>query len=183
MGWSTVEADGFRIQRLAVATALRSCNPVGHFPGLVSLPHKRSNVGMGEVLLKTKVNDKLTGVMFAWMDPLITNVYSLAIVPFWTAFVYHIFLGNEVATPSTSLPALMNFAASRGLDPLALGMVWTFAGGSKIFVYQSSVLIVGYAYGYFAGRDMLRFGDCVTIVEPVILLLLVAVYWPLIGIG
>ena len=71
----------------------------------------------------------------------------------------------------------------RGLDELATGMIWTFASGGKIFVYQGAVLIVGYSFGYFDARDMLKVGLALTIVESLILLLLVPVYWPLLGIS
>jgi di/tricarboxylate transporter len=91
-------------------------------------------------------------------------------------------LASEVSMLGTSIPPLMNFATSRGLDPLAIGMVWTFAAGGKIFVYQSAVLIVGYSYGYFDARDMFRMGLLLTVVESLILILLVPFYWPLIGI-
>jgi len=141
-----------------------------------------SAVSMGQVLVSTKALDVLTGALFAWMEPLVTSVFSSTLVLYWTAFVYHIFLASEVSMLGTSIPLLMNFALSRGLDPLALGMVWTFAAGGKIFVYQSAVLIVGYSYGYFEARDMLRMGLCLTVVESIILLLLVPFYWPLIGI-
>jgi di/tricarboxylate transporter len=116
------------------------------------------------------------------MEPLITNVYSSTLTLYWTAFVYHIFLGDEISMLSTSIPPLMNFARMHGHDPLAMGMIWTFAAGGKIFVYQSAVLVVGYSYGYFNTRDMLRVGLSLTIVESIILLLLVPFYWPLIGI-
>jgi hypothetical protein len=43
------------------------------------------------------------------------------------------------------------------------------------------VLIVGYSYGYFAARDLVRMGACLTVVEFLALLLLVPFYWPLIG--
>jgi len=43
------------------------------------------------------------------------------------------------------------------------------------------VLIVGYSYGYFAARDLVRMGAALTVVEFVVLLLLVPFYWPLIG--
>lgn len=49
---------------------------------------------------------------FAWMGPLITNVYALAVVPHWTAIVYHIILGNDLSMIATSVPPLMNFAKS-----------------------------------------------------------------------
>jgi hypothetical protein len=60
-------------------------------------------------------------------------------------------------------------------------MIWTFAAGGKIFVYQSAVLIVGYSYGYFGARDLFRLGLILTGVESLLLLLLVPYYWPLIG--
>ena len=61
-------------------------------------------------------------------------------------------------------------------------MIWTFASGGKIFAYQSAVLIVGYSFGYFEAKDLLKVGFILTVVESVILLLLVPLYWPLIGI-
>jgi di/tricarboxylate transporter len=45
------------------------------------------------------------------------------------------------------------------------------------------VLIVGYSFGYFDARDMLKVGFALTIVESLILLLLVPFYWPLLGIS
>jgi solute carrier family 13 (sodium-dependent dicarboxylate transporter), member 2/3/5 len=139
-------------------------------------------VGMGEVLTATKALDLLTGVVFAWMPPMLTNVYSSTLILYWSAFVYHIFLASEISMLGTSIPLLMTFARTHGLDPLALGMIWTFAAGGKIFAYQSAVLIVGYSYGYFATRDLFRLGLWLTVVESAILLLLVPYYWPLIGI-
>jgi sodium-dependent dicarboxylate transporter 2/3/5 len=139
-------------------------------------------VSMGETLSATRALDVLTNVMFAWMQPLMTDVFSSTLALYWTAFIYHIFLASEVSMLGTSMPLLMNFATSRGLDPLAIGMVWTFAAGGKIFVYQSAVLVVGYSYGYFDARDMFRMGLLLTVVESIILLLLVPFYWPLIGI-
>ena len=84
---------------------------------------------------------------------------------------------------STSLPILMNYARAHGMDPLTLGMIWTFGAGPKIFIYESAVLVVGYSYGYFSNRDMLKVGAVLSVVTAVILLLLVPLYWPLIGIG
>jgi len=49
-------------------------------------------------------------------------------------------------------------------------------------VYQSAVTIVGYSYGFFEGKDLLRIGLYLTVLESLILLLLVPYYWPLIGI-
>ena len=100
---------------------------------------------------------------------------------YWTAFIYHIFSGQEVAMLSLSLPPLMQFTKLHHLDPLSVGMIWTFAIGGKIFIYQAAVLIVGYSYGFFDGRDLFRIGLSLTLIQAIILMVLVPFYWPLIG--
>ena len=141
-----------------------------------------SALGMAKVLIATKSLDLLTNIVFAWMQPLMTNVFTSTVVLYWTAFVYHIFLSSDIAMLGTSMPLLMNFAKVNNLNPLALGMIWTFASAGKIFVYQSAVLIVGYSFGYFKARDLLRIGLLLTLVEFVAILVIVPIYWPLIGI-
>jgi solute carrier family 13 (sodium-dependent dicarboxylate transporter), member 2/3/5 len=138
-------------------------------------------VSMGAVLEDTNGLHVLTGAAFAWAQPLMTNIVTATIVLYWTAFVSHLFLASEISMLATSMPLVMEFAKSHGLNPLLLGMIWTFAAGGKLFVYQSGVLVVGYSYGYFAARDLLRTGALLTLIEFVVLLLLVPFYWPLIG--
>jgi solute carrier family 13 (sodium-dependent dicarboxylate transporter), member 2/3/5 len=138
-------------------------------------------VSMGTVLEATKGLEVLTNAMFAWMQPHMTNVVTTTIVMYWTAFFYHFLLASEISMLATSIPLVMGFAKSHNMHPLLLGMIWTFAAGGKLFAYQSGVLIVGYSYGYFASRDLVRMGAWLTIVEFVVLLLLVSFYWPLIG--
>lgn len=139
-------------------------------------------MSVSHVLAETGALRALTGAMTGAVTPLLGNVWSSTLVLYWSAFVYHIFIGDEISMLATSLPVLMELARAQGLDALALGMVWTFAAGGKIFVYQSAVLVVGYSYGYFDGRDMLKVGLALTLVESAILLLLVPLYWPLIGV-
>jgi solute carrier family 13 (sodium-dependent dicarboxylate transporter), member 2/3/5 len=139
-------------------------------------------VSMGKVLISTKALDVVTGFLFTWMAPLVHNVFVSTLVFYWTAFVYHIFLASEISMLGTSVPPLMTFALAHGLNPLKIGMIWTFAAGGKLFVYQSAVMIVGYSYGCFSGRDVLRIGVCLSVVESILLLLLVPFYWPLLGI-
>src|SRR6266850_1619921 len=139
-------------------------------------------VSMGDVLTRSKGLNLLTNFMFDWMEPLLTNVFSSTLVLYWTGFVYHFFLASEISMLGTSMPQLMNFAKSHGLSPLMLGMVWSFSAGGKIFVYQSAVMIVGYSYGFFEGKDLLRIGLSLTLVESLVLLLMVPYYWPLLGI-
>lgn len=140
-------------------------------------------LSMGRVLQRTRGLETLTGFLTGWMDPLVTDQFSSALVLYWSGFFFHFFLANETAMLSTSLPVVLQFAMNKGLDPLATGMIWTFASGGKIFVYQSAVLIVGYSFGYFEAKDMLKVGLTLTIIESLILLLIVPFYWPLIGIG
>jgi solute carrier family 13 (sodium-dependent dicarboxylate transporter), member 2/3/5 len=139
-------------------------------------------ISMGAVLTQTKALEGMVTVMFGWMRPLLMHPYAIALVPYWTAFFYHIFLGSELSMLATSLPPLMIFAKLNGLSALPIGLVWAFAGGGKIFVYQSAVLVAGYSYGYFEAWDLFKVGLCLTIVESLVLLVLVPFYWPLIGI-
>jgi anion transporter len=139
-------------------------------------------VSMGEVLVQTKALDLLTETLLTWMEPMLGSMLQTTLVLYWTAFVYHFFLASEISMLGTSIPVLMNFAKSHGLDPLLIGMIWTFAAGGKLFAYQSGVLIVGMSYGYFGSRDLLRVGLILTVVESVLLLAVVLLYWPLIGI-
>lgn len=139
-------------------------------------------LSMGEVLTQTKGLSILTNVMFSWMEPLLSSPVVAAAILYWTGFLYHFFLASEISMLATSMPLLMDFAKSHGFNPLQLGMMWSFAASGKIFVYQSGVMIVGYSYGYFQGKDLLRIGFALSVIEAVILMLLVPFYWPLIGI-
>lgn len=138
-------------------------------------------LSMGEVLEHTKALDVLTQVMMSWMAPLLGNSFQSASVLYWTAFAYHFVLASELSMLSTSLPVIIHFATTHGYNPVAFAMVWNFASGGKLFVYQSSVLMLGYAYGYFEAKDLVRVGLILTVVEGLILMFLVPFYWPLIG--
>jgi anion transporter len=140
-------------------------------------------LSMGQVLVTTHAIDVLTTVLFSWMQPFISGLYSSVFALYWAGFGLHLFLGNEISMLASSMPGLMIFAKAHDLDPLALGMIWTFAAGGKVFVYQSAILIIGYSYGYFDERDLFKVGLALTIIESLFLLVLVPFYWPLVGIG
>jgi anion transporter len=140
-------------------------------------------VSLSNVLVQTKALDVITSVLFEWMKPHITGTWVSTMVLYWSAFLYHIVIGNEIAMLSTSLPILMTYAREHSINPLTLGMIWTFGAGPKVFIYESAVLVVGYSYGYFSNKDMLKVGAILSVVTAIILLLLVPFYWPLIGIG
>ncbi len=140
-------------------------------------------VSMGAVLEATKGIDLVTNLVFAWIEPYLTNLFTTTVVMYWAAFLYHFLLASEISMLGTSIPVVMSFAKSHGMSPLLLGMIWTFAAGGKLFAYQSGVLIVGYSYGYFEARDLVRVGWWLTVVEFLVLLLLVQIWWPLLGIN
>jgi solute carrier family 13 (sodium-dependent dicarboxylate transporter), member 2/3/5 len=140
-------------------------------------------VSLSNVLAETKALDVLTTILLNRIQPFIGTNWMSAMVLYWAAFLYHIVIGNEIAMLATSLPPLMTYAKQHAIDPLALGMIWTFGAGPKIFMYESAVLVVGYSYGYFDSKDMLKVGAILSVVTALILMLLVPLYWPLIGIG
>jgi sodium-dependent dicarboxylate transporter 2/3/5 len=139
-------------------------------------------VSMGNVLDVTKGLDLLTNAVFAWMTPLLTNLFTTTAVLYWVAFIYHFLLASEISMLGTSIPLVMEFAKEHQMHPLVLGLIWTFAAGGKLFAYQSGVLIVGYAYGYFSAGDLVKVGWWLTVVEFIVLALIVPFYWPLLGI-
>lgn len=138
-------------------------------------------ISMGNVLEATHGLSLLATGVFHWIQPVLTNPFSITAVLYWTAFLYHFLLGSEISMLATSIPLVLEYAKTHGLDPLQLGLIWTFAAGGKLFAYQSAVLVVGYSYGYFEARDLMKMGAWMTLIEFVILMLLVPFYWPLIG--
>jgi solute carrier family 13 (sodium-dependent dicarboxylate transporter), member 2/3/5 len=139
-------------------------------------------ISMGNVLEATKGLDVLTTTFFTSIEPFLGNIFSTTVIMYWTGFIYHFFLASEISMLGTSMPLVMQFAKSHGMNALMLGLLWTFSAGGKLFAYQSGVLVLGYSYGYFEARDLVRIGALLTLAEFLILLLLVPFYWPLIGI-
>ena len=141
-----------------------------------------SAISMGNVLEATHGLDLLATGVFRWIQPVLTNTFSITAVLFWAAFLYHFLLGSEISMLATSIPLVLEYAKTHGLDPLQLSLIWTFAAGGKLFAYQSAVLVVGYSYGYFEARDLMKMGAWMTLIEFLMLMVLVPFYWPLVGI-
>ena len=113
-------------------------------------------LSMSDVLRETKALDILSNVMITSIEPFLSNIYGSTLVISVTAFVYHLFLGDEVAMISTSFP-VAQYARTQGLDPLTLGMMW-IRGWS-----QSVHLSIGGSgrrllVRHFDSRDMFRVG-------------------------
>jgi len=139
-------------------------------------------LGMGEVLVKTKALDVLTDVMMRGIGPLMAGSTVSAAVLYWAAFLYHFLLASEISMLSTLLPVIIKYAVAHGYDPTAMAMICNFASAGKIFVYQSAVLMLGYSYGYFESKDLLKVGLVLSVFEGILLMLVVPFYWPLVGI-
>ena len=138
-------------------------------------------LSMGNVLTQTGVLHLLTEHLMQGLIPMLSDGWRAALTLYWGGFVYHFLLAEDKVMVTTVLPALLKFAQSHGYNPVAAGMIWAFAAGGKLFVYQSSVLIYGYSHGYFTARDLLKVAGILTLVEGVILMVLVPLYWPLSG--
>lgn len=138
-------------------------------------------LGMGNVLIETKALSMITDRLSQWMPQLMSDSLSGAITVYWGGFLYHFLLASEYAMASTGLPILLDLGREQGYNPVVLCMLWSFAGTGKLFIYQNSILILGYSYGYFTARDMLKVGGILTLIEGVFLMILVPVYWPMVG--
>ena len=138
-------------------------------------------LSMSAVLRETGGLTLLTNTVFSGLEPLLSDQMTAVPVLYWGAFLYHFFLASEISMLATSLPILMAVAREHMLDPLWIGLVWSFAAGGKLFVYQSAVLVVGYSYGFFRHMDMIKIGAALTVVEFFMLAATVAFWWPIIG--
>jgi solute carrier family 13 (sodium-dependent dicarboxylate transporter), member 2/3/5 len=138
-------------------------------------------LGMTEVLGETGGLRLLTDTFLTGLEPVLSD--RVLAVPFlyWTGFVYHFFTASEISMLASSLPVLMEFSKANNLDPLWIGLVWSFSAGGKLFAYQSAVLVVGYSYGYFRHVDLIKVGAILTIIEFFALAGVVFFYWPLLG--
>ncbi len=142
-----------------------------------------SALGMSAALAEAGALPYLTRGLVAWMAPLVDSRVSAAVVLYWGAFVYHLLLGAQNLLVTATLPAIVTLGLAEGHNPATLGMIWLFGTAGKIFPYQSGVLMVGYSFGSFTARDLIRAGLLLAVVESILLLLTVAFYWPLVGLG
>lgn len=187
--WLTDFVHGFRPASVALAIGT-----IGLLPGigviglsdLARLPFSTlvftaTALGMSAVLADTGALRMLTSGMVGWMTALISGPATSAFVLYWAAFGYHLLLGAQNLLVTATLPSVVTLGQSLGLSPVVVGMIWIFGTAGKIFPYQSGVLMVGYSYGYFDGRDLMKVGILLAILESLILVMLVPFYWPLVG--
>lgn len=141
-----------------------------------------ANISMAEAMRDAKALDVVADSLFRYLVPYIHDVLHSTVILYWAAFLAHLVLASETSMIAVSMPLVMNFAVKNHLNPLALGMVWSFATGGKLFIYQSLVLIAGYSFGSFDAKDVFKVGLFFLITQSLIMLLIVPYYWPLVGI-
>jgi anion transporter len=137
-------------------------------------------LSMGNVLNETAALTFLMQTVVSWIAPWLTDPWQATTILYWGGFLYH-FLMADNAMVVTGLPVLLQVADVEGYHPIAMGLIWTFTTGGKVFVYQAASYIVGYSYGYFEAKDLLKVGAVLTVVEGILLMVVVPLYWPLIG--
>ena len=142
-----------------------------------------ATISMGGALRETQMLQLLADGVFRHLTPYIQEVSHSALILYWLAFVSHLLLASQTANIAVTLPVVMDYAVSNDLNPLAIGMIWSFSASGKLFIYQSIVLIAGYTFGCYGSRDVLKFAAFFLAVDWILLFLLVQLYWPLIGIG
>jgi solute carrier family 13 (sodium-dependent dicarboxylate transporter), member 2/3/5 len=140
-------------------------------------------ISMGEVLVSTKAVDVLSAALMSWMTPLLGSPFLGINVLYWSGFLVHFIVGSENSMITATLPMIINFAVNNGFNVIALSLAWSFSAGGKIFVYQSTPLVMGYSFGYFEAKDLIKVGLILTLVEGLIMALLVPLYWPLVGLS
>lgn len=141
-----------------------------------------TNISMAEAMRETKALDVVADSLFRFLAPFIHNVLHSTVILYWAASLAHLVLASETSMIAVSMPLVMNFAVKNHLNPLALGMIWSYATGGKLFIYQSLVLIAGYTFGSFGAKDVFKVGAFFLITQSILMLLVVPYYWPLIGI-
>jgi anion transporter len=138
-------------------------------------------LSMATVLTETHALTALTAALDWWHEGLLSNAWRATLTLYWGGFLYHMFMASENMLISTLLPVLLQVAMLQEYNPVAMTMLWVFAGGGKLFVYQNTGLVVGHSYGVFTSKDVLKVGAVLSLVEGLFILLLVSLYWPLIG--
>src|SRR5271157_4174289 len=190
--WVTDQWHHISASKVGLAAGLFACLPVlgplkkedfakANFPIVIFIA---GAMCMGTVMADTEILKTLTAVLFKWMTPVLRSASLTApVLLYWYNNIFHLFLGNESSMLVATLPALMQFCLKEGFNPLAVGMLWTFATGGKVFLYQMSALALGYSFGCFTAKDLFKLGVALFFVESFLLLVILPWYWPLIGLA
>lgn len=138
---------------------------------------------LSNVLIETNTLNFLAVALSQWALPWFSQPLSSVMTIYGGGFLYHLLMPSETPMIATGLPLLLQMTAPFGDNPIAIGILWAMTSGSCLFVYQSSILVLGYSYGYFTSRDLLKVGAILTVLQGFFIILLVLFYWPAIGLA
>jgi len=140
-------------------------------------------ISLANVLMHTRALDAVNGIFIESIRPWLSSAFVSSITLYWGGVLYHVIFPGNQALLSTSLPVLLHVSEGAGYNPVAVALIWAFSGGGTLFTFQSPVLVLGYSYGYFSTRDLVKMNLILAIVEGILLMALVPLYWPLIGLN
>jgi di/tricarboxylate transporter len=140
-------------------------------------------LSMAAVLAEAKSLEALNEFLAAHLAPWLSNGLLASVSLYWGGVLYHFIFPNNQSLLSTSLPLLLSICKDLPYNPAAVGLIWQYATGGTLFAYQSSILVMGYSYGYFESHDLLKFGAALALIQGIILMLIVPFYWPWVGLG
>ena len=189
--WATDFIHHVSPSKVGLIAGLFACLPVvgvirkedfakANFPIVIFIG---SAMCLGQVVTSTEILKGLTEPLFRWMTPVLqSSSVAASMLLYWYSNLFHLFL-PDLSLISAVLPPLLQFAMKMHFNPLPLGMLWAFADGGKVFIYQQSALAVGYAFGYFTARDLFKLGLGLFFVESFLLLVVIPWFWPLLGLS
>jgi anion transporter len=129
-------------------------------------------LSMANVLSTTHALTPLTNLLSTWHEALLATAWHGTLSLYWGGFLYHFLMASEFSMVSTVLPVLLDVATLQGYNPAAIGLLWLFAGGGKLFIYQNTSLVFAYSFGFFQPKDLLKIGAILTVIEGLFILLL-----------
>jgi len=140
-------------------------------------------LSMASVLAEAKSLETINDFLAAHVAPWLSNGLLASVSLYWGGVLYHFIFPNNQSLLSTSLPLLLSVCKDLPYNPAAVGLIWQYATGGTLFAYQSSILVMGYSYGYFDSHDLLKYGAVLAVIQGLILMLIVPLYWPLVGLA
>jgi anion transporter len=117
--------------------------------------------------------------VFSRLSGVNVSIVALLVIAF-TAVV-RLGMTNMTGAAATLLPILVTVAQGIGVNPVWLGMLCVMSTCVCFFFpSQSPNNLFPYGFGYYEGKDLLRFGLAVFPVYAAVLTLFAVYYWPLV---
>ncbi|MDO5536628.1 MAG: anion permease, partial [Desulfovibrionaceae bacterium] len=118
-----------------------------------------SALSLGTVLIETGTAQALAGWFFTWLEPFTAQETPLSYLAIYCYnFLLHLLIGDEMTLLVSTMPPMLQFSMDQGFNTVFTGLIWTYAGGAGLFVYQGGPLAAGYAFGYFTAKDLVKAG-------------------------